>query len=116
LGNIVNTISNYIEAPVSRLNEVGETRFFLNGQVLPEDNIQKHVDFVQSIRASLEKNKAKIYIPQQERRAFYIKNTAGFHARNIFEHPIDGIDLTRVYLRAVDVNSELYFSKRDLYN
>ncbi len=77
---------------------------------MPGDNIQKHVDFVQSIRDSLERNQIKISIPQQERRAFFIKNTAGFHARNIFEKPIDGIDLTRVYLRAVDINSEQYFS------
>jgi hypothetical protein len=39
-----------------------------------------------------------------------MKNTAGFHARSIFEDPIEGNDLTRVYLRAVDVNSERYSS------
>lgn len=107
-GDIVNTIPNYIEVPVSSANKQGEHRFFLNGQVLPEDNLKAHVDLILDIRESLEKNPIKIGIPQKERRAFIIKNTAGFHARNIFENPIEGIDLTRVYLRAVDVNAELY--------
>lgn len=78
--------------------------------MLPENNLQKHVDFVQSIRDSLNKNPTKIYLAQKERRAFYMKNTAGFHAREIFEDPIEGIDLTRVYLRAVDINAEAYSS------
>ncbi|MBA3537564.1 MAG: hypothetical protein H0T84_13310 [Tatlockia sp.] len=109
-GDIVNTIFDYVEAPISKVSKFGERRFFLNGQVLLEDNLQEHVDFVQSIRDSLEKNTQKICIPQCERRAFYIKNTLGFHARNIFEEPIEGVDLTRVYLRAVDTNAELYSS------
>ncbi|MFW2535429.1 MULTISPECIES: hypothetical protein [unclassified Legionella] len=107
-GDIVNTIKNYVETPISQLNKKGEQRFFLNGQVLPDNNPIEHVEFVQSIRDSLENNAIKICIPQCERRAIFIKNTDGFHARNIFEEPIEGVDLTRVYLRAVDVNAELY--------
>ncbi len=109
-GEIVNTIFDFIEAPISQINQSGERRFFLNGQVLSDTNLQSNVDFVQSIRDSLENNPHKICIPQCERRAFYIKNTAGFHARNIFEEPIEGVDLTRVDIRADDVNAEVYSS------
>jgi len=105
---IVNTLFEHIEAPISQITEKGKRQFFLNGQVLLEDNSKEHVDFIQSMRDSLEKNSRIIYIPQRERRAFFIKNTSGFHARSVFEEPIENIDLTRVYLRAVDVNSELY--------
>ncbi|WP_019218392.1 hypothetical protein [Legionella tunisiensis] len=54
-GDIVNTITNYVEVPISQLNKKREQRFFLNGQVLPDNNSQKHVEFVQNIRDSLEK-------------------------------------------------------------
>lgn len=105
---IVNTIHEYIEVPISKINEKGIRQFFLNGQVLLEDNPVELVKFVQSMRDSLANSAHIIYIPQRERRAFFIKNTHGFHARSVFEEPIENIDLTRVYLRAVDVNAELY--------
>ena len=105
---IVNSGFNYVTAPVSSINKDGQLRFFINGQVLPEDNEPNHVDFVQSIRHSLQNNLKKIYIPQKERRAIFLRNTMGFHARDIFEEPIEGVDLSRVLLRSVDLNSELY--------
>lgn len=107
-----------LETPVSN-NENGQRRFFLNGQVLPENNLQKHVDFVQSIRDSLNKNPTKIYLAQKERRAFYMKNTAGFHAREIFEDPIEQNACAIPPLKKRDCASILfksykreYFSKR----
>lgn len=109
-GELVSSIAERIEAPISNINSQGECLFFLNGQVLPDENSPDCVNFIQEIRDSLERNSIKICIPQCERRAFYIKNTAGFHARTIFEEPIEGVDLTRVYLRAVDVSAELYSS------
>jgi hypothetical protein len=49
---------------------------------------------------------------QKEKRVIFIKNTNGFHARDIFKEAIDGIDLTRVFLRSVDVNAERYPSSK----
>lgn len=107
-GELKNSVSDLIEAPVSSSNEQGEHIFFLNGQVRLEDNSQKSVDFVQDIRNSLQTNPDIIRIPQKERRAFFIKNTKGFHARDVFQDPIDGVDLTRVFLRMVDLNAETF--------
>lgn len=107
-GDVVNNMHHYVETPILRENEHQPALFFLNGQVRPEDNSPENVAFIQEMRDSLERNNFKICIPQQERRAFFIKNSLGFHARNIFEEPIDGVDLTRVYLRVVDMNAELY--------
>ena len=108
VGNLKNSVSDLIEAPISTFNENGEYMFFLNGQVLLEDNLQKSVDFVQEIRNSLQNNPEIIRIPQKERRAFFITNTKGFHARDVFQDPIDGVDLTRVFLRMVDLNTETF--------
>jgi hypothetical protein len=110
-GDLKNSISDLIEAPVSTSNEQGEYMFFLNGQVLLEDNSQKSVEFVQDIRRSLQTNPEIIRISQKERRAFFISNTKGFHARDVFQDPIDGVDLTRVFLRMVDLNAETFLTQ-----
>ncbi len=105
---IVDSGLSYVKAPVSSINEEGQLKFFINGQVLPEDNDKPQVDFIKSILDSLQNNPNKIYIPQKERRAIFLRNTDGFHARDVFEDPIKGVDLSRVLLRSIDIDSELY--------
>lgn len=107
-GEVKNTVFDFVEAPLSSINKNGDRRFFLNGQVLPEDNPQEHVNLIQALRNSLEKNPKKIFIPQKERRVIFLKNTMGFHARDIFQEPMEEVDLTRVFIRAVDLNTEIY--------
>jgi hypothetical protein len=107
-GKLSNSLIDTVETPLSRINENGEQRFFINGQVLPENNNLSDVNMVQSIRESLLNNSRIIRIPQKERRAFFLKNTLGFHARDVFDDPIKDIDLTRVFIRAVDLNAESY--------
>ena len=63
------------------------------------------------MRNSLLKNEFKIRIPQKERRIIFLNNTLGFHARDVFEEPIENVDLSRVMLRMVDINAELYPSQ-----
>ncbi len=99
---------NYVTAPLSIINEEGEQRFFLNGQILPGENHIDHVNLVNAMRLSLQNNPKKIYIPQKERRGIILKNHLGFHARDIFQDPIDGVDLSRILLRSVDLDAELY--------
>lgn len=109
-GNVVETAFDDLEIPISNINAQGETQFFLNGKVLLNNNPQ-HTALIQAIRNSLEKNSKIISIDQKERRAFYLKNTRGFHARDIFKDPIKDVDLTRVFLRSVDINAEVYPSR-----
>lgn len=106
-GAITKTDFNYLEIPISNFNKKGDIRFFLNGKALYD----KDMYLVQKIQDSLEKNSVIISIDQKERRAFYLKNTAGFHARDVFEDPVENTDLTRVFLRSVDVHSEVYPSR-----
>jgi hypothetical protein len=105
---IQNSVFDFVEAPVSLLKENGDIRFFLNGQVRKEDNTEEDVAFIHSLRESIQNNPQIIKIPQRERRAIFLKNTKGFHARDVFEEPIDGVDLTRVFLRMVDLNAEIF--------
>ena len=109
-GNINNTFVDTVEVPICRINEKGEASFFLNGNVLAQDNELEMVDIVNSMRDSISKNPNNILIAQKERRAFYLKNDFGFHARDIFEEPIEDADLTRVFIRAVDINAKGYYS------
>lgn len=98
----------YVTAPLCIINDTGEERFFLNGQVRLDENPPEYVNLVNTIRESLQQNDKKIYIPQKERRGIVLKNTLGFHARDMFQNPTEGVDLSRVLIRTVDVNAELY--------
>lgn len=108
---IYNTGYEKICAPLTFTNLNGNTLFFLNGQVLLEDNSDECVQIVNEMRNSLLKNEFKIRIPQKERRIIFLNNTLGFHARDVFEEPIENVDLSRVMLRMVDINAELYPSQ-----
>lgn len=80
------------------------------GIFYPKKTMQRLLSIVNAMRNSISNNPTKILIPQKERRALYLKNISGFHAREIFEQPIEGADLTRVFIRSVDLNAKRYFS------
>lgn len=109
-GNIKNTLVDMVEVPICQVNEHGKKMFFLNGNVLAQDNGVEIVELVNSMRDSISKSPTRILIEQKERRAFFLKNDFGFHARDIFEEPFEDADLTRVFIRAVDVNAQSYSS------
>ena len=109
-GNINNTFVEMVEVPIYRINEACEALFFLNGNILAQDNGPELFELVNSMKDSISKNPKNILIAQKERRALYLKNDFGFHARDIFEEPIEDADLTRVFIRAVDVNAKSYYS------
>jgi hypothetical protein len=109
-GKIKSTLVDMIEVPICQVNDGGERLFFLNGSVLQADNGMEIVDLVNAMRDSISNNHMKILINQKERRAIYLKNDFGFHARDIFEDPIEDADLTRVFIRAVDLNVKKYSS------
>jgi hypothetical protein len=109
-GKITNTLIDMVEVPICHVNDNGERMFFLNGNVLQKDNGIEIVELVNSMRDSISKNQRKILINQKERRAVYLRNDFGFHARDIFEEPIKDADLTRIFIRAVDLNAKSYSS------
>jgi hypothetical protein len=109
-GNISNTLVETVDVPICQIIEKDESLFFLNGNVLSQDNELEIVELVNAMRDSISNNPKNILIEQRERRALYLKNDFGFHARDIFEEPIEDADLTRVFIRAVDVNTKNYYS------
>lgn len=111
-GNLVETELDSLEVPISALNKNKKRRYFLNGTLIDNANTPENIDLIKKIRNSIEYNEDQIQIDQKERRAFYIKNSMGFHARDVFNDPIEGVDLTRVFLRLVDTNADLYPSSK----
>jgi hypothetical protein len=97
-----------IEIPIINMNKNGQIRFFLNGKISPNEDREENINLVEMIKKSLENNPTHLCIPQKERRAIFINNTNGFHARDIFKEPFEEIDLTRVFLRSIDCNAEQY--------
>jgi hypothetical protein len=104
-GQPVKTGVDQVRVPLVFRNVAGQVRFFLNGDVTQHDNSPEVTRLFSEMKASIS-SADRVSILQKERRAIFLNNTAGFHARDIFEDPIPGVDLSRVFLRLVDRNSE----------
>ncbi|BAZ36672.1 hypothetical protein NIES4101_25920 (plasmid) [Calothrix sp. NIES-4101] len=89
-------------------NEYGELRLFLNGSVNADKNSESTVQFFNYLKNKIQESEEKVIVPQKERRIIFIKNTSGFHARDIFESPFPDLDLSRVFVRSMDSNVEKY--------
>lgn len=106
-GSFTKSGPSHVIAPLIWNNENNEKRFFLNGDVLEENNNNKFVQFFSILRESINNSQECIKIPQRERRAIFLNNTSGFHARDIFADPILDIDLSRVFIRSVSKDGEI---------
>ncbi|WP_414528463.1 hypothetical protein [Nodularia chucula] len=89
-------------------NEHGELRLFLNGSVNVDKNSESIMQFFNYLKNKIKESEEKVTVPQKERRIIFIKNTSGFHARDIFENPFPDLDLSRVFIRLMDSNVEKY--------
>ena len=75
----------------------GKNSVFLNGNVIgSEDELNNITMMKNSIR-----NSRRISIPQKTRRLIVMKNSCGFHARDIFEGPQTNGGVTRSLIRNV---------------
>ncbi|CAH1651004.1 conserved hypothetical protein [Hyphomicrobiales bacterium] len=93
-----------IEAPVFWRDAGGERRaVFMNGDLLGPVDGDGDFDsrLVQRMRQSIACDARRIALPQRQRRLFLMNNTAGFHARDLFDAPIPGARYTRSFLRSV---------------
>lgn len=78
--------------------------FFLNGKVTEKYNDAEKVKLFSEIKNNIENCSNIFEMEQREGRIIFFQNNRGFHARDIFESPFEGIDLSRVMLRIVDNN------------
>ncbi|CAH1653243.1 conserved hypothetical protein [Hyphomicrobiales bacterium] len=93
-----------IEAPVFWRDTSGDERaVFMNGDL--QGPVDGDGDFdsrlVQRMKQSIACDARRIALPQRQRRLFLMNNTAGFHARDLFDAPIPGARYTRSFLRSV---------------
>ncbi|WP_176061466.1 hypothetical protein [Paraburkholderia sp. BCC1876] len=107
-GDFVQRGPSFVHAPLIWKNTDGNFRYFLNGEVNSAENSDRLVEMCAAMRKSIASSDSRIRIDQRERRAIILRNTSGFHARDIFEDPIQGLDLSRIMLRIVDSRSEFY--------
>lgn len=105
-GQAVRVGADQVTTPMIFCNEAGKTRFFLNGDVPESGNTAESRALFMALKRSIG-NAPRINIAQKERRVIFLNNTEGFHAREVLEDPIPGVDLSRMFLRLVDNNAEI---------
>jgi len=85
-----------IEAPIFWGN--GKDRaVFLNGEVLSQE-----APLIAEMRDSIAWTADKFRVPQRLGRTVFIRNSAGFHARDVMQRPLEGTKYTRSMIRSVD--------------
>lgn len=106
-GSFTKSGPSHVLAPLIWNNQNNEKRFFLNGDVLEDNNNNEVVKSFSLLRESIDNSEECIKIPQRERRAIFLNNISGFHARDIFADPILDLDLSRVFIRSVSKEGEI---------
>ena len=86
--------------PIIFLDDKDVPRYFINGQP-SVDNLSEMVGLFFAIQESLATNDFMIAAEQKERRALFMRNSTGFHARDRFDEPFLDLDLSRVFLRMI---------------
>ncbi|NBB81797.1 MAG: hypothetical protein GVY28_00155 [Alphaproteobacteria bacterium] len=91
-----------LEAPLFWRLDDGRRGIFMNGDVLgPADGEAMDPDLVEEMQESIRTNPVRLSLPQKARRLLLMTNTAGLHARDIFEEPVGGTRYTRSFIRSV---------------
>lgn len=96
-----------IEAPIFWEDSCNST-VFLNGEVLGSEADR---EAVRAMKQSIGKA-PRISISQRLRRMILVKNSAGFHSRDVFEKPFSTLKYTRSMIRCVDGAGFKVASKR----
>lgn len=90
-----------LEIPLMSRYSDGSKRYFINGTVANPRVAKVQEELLTRMKESIARNNFRISVAQKERRIIFVRNDHGFHARDIFESPLPGLDLSRVFLRAV---------------
>lgn len=94
-----------IEAPIFTKGVTGEMNVFMNGEVvgLSSGDDNAATASAAAMKDSISRNGRRYCIPQRTRRILIMKNTAGFHARDILEEPIENTKHTRSFIRTISM-------------
>lgn len=81
---------------------------FLNGDFAGNEKTEGRcasLTRLNDFKTAIRETRSKFAVAQESRRLVILNNAAGFHARDVFEDPIDGYAYTRSYLRSVSLQS-----------
>jgi len=107
-GLLVNHGATEAVVPIfSHVEGVDSPAVFLNGDVIGRPDAEYDSRLISDLRASLTDNPTRFSIDQRTRRALFLNNRFGWHARDIFQEPIESSNFTRVHIRAVDSDAVL---------
>jgi hypothetical protein len=95
-----------IEAPIFVNNSLYDFPLYINGNVIGACGDEVcDLSVIDALKDSINGNAVRYAIPQKSRRAIFVCNLAGAHARDIFEDPIQDVPYTRVFMRSVDART-----------
>ncbi|QXI66191.1 hypothetical protein CP157_03983 (plasmid) [Paracoccus marcusii] len=97
-GELVSSEGKTLTCPVFSSDSCTDAIFF-NGEVSSDCN--KITTLAAEMTESLLDNPDRWAAPIKNRRLFIMNNKSGFHARDIFADPIDGVRYTRSFMRFV---------------
>ncbi|MBC2885409.1 hypothetical protein H7Q97_08310 [Ochrobactrum sp. CM-21-5] len=87
----------------------GSITTFMNGTFdgRADKNTDQEDDVVAEIKNAISTNPIRYSIPQESRRLIIFNNANGFHARDIFEGPMEEYPVTRTYLRSASISGKV---------
>ena len=83
----------------------GSITTFMNGtfEGRAGTSVDQAEDVTAEIKTAISTNPIRYSIPQESRRLILLNNANGFHARDIFENPMEEYPVTRTYLRSASI-------------
>lgn len=95
-----------VDVPIFLDDEENGFPLYINGTVLgAASGEDSDPDVFEKLKASIADNNIRYSIPQKSRRAIFVSNILGAHARDIFEKPRGDVPYTRIFLRSVDADA-----------
>ncbi|MFW7358574.1 MAG: hypothetical protein ACODTL_21765 [Brucella sp.] len=87
----------------------GSITTFMNGtfEGHADTGTDQAKDITTEIKGAIAANPVRYLIPQESRRLIILNNANGFHARDIFENPMEGYAVTRTYLRSASISGKV---------
>jgi len=100
----IKVIEKRARAAIFSLADDGTITTFMNGTFEGQCGASdQSLDVTSEIKLAISSNPVRYSVPQESRRLIILNNAKGFHARDIFEHPVDGYEITRAYLRSASI-------------
>ncbi|WP_298966731.1 hypothetical protein [uncultured Roseibium sp.] len=103
---IENVVERKVQTSIFKETDDGRITTFINGTFAGKRcGSPDYTGRFKAFQSELSENPFRYAAAQKSRRMIVLNNANGFHARDIFEDPIEGHEETRNYLRSVSKNA-----------